>query len=135
MQKIALLIFLTFIGVSIIFSQENDNTLLTIDEEKISKEEFLRIYNKNTQNIASGEQTDMDEYLDLFINFKLKITEAKNQGIDTIPSVKEEIQKHKNELAKPYLVDNNVLNSLVREAYQRSKKEVKASHILIKFPD
>ena len=76
MKKIALLIFLTFIGVSIIFSQENDNTLLTIDEEKISKEEFLRIYNKNTQNIASGEQTDMDEYLDLFINFKLKITEA-----------------------------------------------------------
>ena len=134
MKKIALLIFFTFIGVSIIFSQENKITLITIDGEEISKEEFLRIYNKNTQNIDSGEQTDMDEYLDLFINFKLKITEAKKQGIDTIPSVKEEIQKHKNELAKPYLVDNNVLDSLVREAYQRSKKEVKASHILVKFP-
>ena len=135
MKKIALLIFFTFIAVSASLSQEGNSTLLTIDGEKISKEEFLRIYNKNTQNIASGEETDIDEYLNLFINFKLKITEAKNQGIDTIPSVKEEIQKHKKELAKPYLVDNEVLNSLVREAYQRSKKEVKASHILIKFPD
>ncbi len=134
MKKIVLLIFFTFIGVSLIISQESNNTLLTIDGEKISKEEFLRIYNKNTQNIDSGEKTDMDEYLDLFINFKLKIIEARNQGIDTLPSVKEEIQKHKKELARPYLVDNDVLDSLVREAYQRSKKEVKASHILIKFP-
>ncbi|MGM0496735.1 MAG: foldase protein PrsA [Bacteroidota bacterium] len=135
MKKIALLIFFTFIGVSLILSQESNKTLLTIDGEEITKKEFLRVYNKNTQNINSGEKTDIDEYLDLFIDFKLKITEAKNQRFDTISSVKEEIQKHKRELAKPYLVDNDILDSLVREAYKRSQKEVKASHILIKFPN
>jgi peptidyl-prolyl cis-trans isomerase SurA len=134
MKKIALLIFFAFIIVSISFAQQSNPTLLTIDGEKISKEEFLRIYKKNNQNIQSGDETSIEEYLDLFVNFKLKVIEAKNLKYDTIPSVKNEIQKHEKELAKPYLVDNEVLDSLVREAYERSKKEVRASHILIKFP-
>jgi peptidyl-prolyl cis-trans isomerase SurA len=134
MKKIALLIFFSFFIVSISFTQQSNPTLLTIDDEQISKKEFLRIYNKNNQNIQSGDKASVDEYLDLFINFKLKVIEARNQKYDTIPSVKKEIQKHKKELAKPYLVDKNVLDTLIREAYERSKKEVKASHILIKFP-
>jgi len=135
MRKIALLIFFSLFFGSINFAQQNNPTLLTIDGEEISKNEFLRIYNKNNQNLQSGSQTGIDEYLDLFINFKLKVIEAKNQQYDTLPSVKKEIQKHKKELAKPYLVDRKILDTLIREAYQRSKKEVKASHILIKFPN
>ena len=135
MKKISLLIFFSLIIVPISFAQQNNPTLLTIDGEKISKNEFLRIYNKNNQNLQSGDQASIDEYLDLFINFKLKVIEAKNKQYDTIPSVKKEIQKHEKELAKPYLVDEKVLDTLIREAYERSKKEVKASHILIKFPN
>lgn len=134
MKKILSLIFLVALFNCISNAQEKDNILVTIDGKEITKKEFLRIYKKNNQNIQSGEQTDIDEYIDMFINFKLKVIEAENIGLDTIPSVKEEIKKYQNQLAKPYLLDSQVFNALVEEAYQRSQKEVKASHILVKFP-
>jgi len=113
--------------------QEKD-ILLTIDGHQISKREFLRIYDKNQQNLHSGETTDVGEYLDLFINFKLKVIEARNMGLDTLPSVKRELDKYKDQLAKPYLIDQETLDQMLREAYERSQREVKASHIVIKIP-
>lgn len=134
MKKIAFIIFFSLLFTGSNFAQDQSKVLLTIDGHEITKEEFLRIYNKNNQNLVSGEQTNLQDYLDLFINFKLKVLEAERLRIDTLPSVKNEIQKYREELAKPYLVDESVLDTLVKEAYNRSKKEVKASHILIKFP-
>jgi len=113
--------------------QEND-ILLTIDDHQISRQEFLRIYNKNQQNLQSGEKADVGEYLELFINFKLKVIEAENKGLDTLHAVEQEMEKYRHELAKPYLIDQPTLDKLIKEAYQRSKKEVRARHILIRMP-
>lgn len=108
--------------------------MLTIDDHQITQKEFLRIYQKNQQNLASGDQTPVEDYLDLFIDFKLKVIEAENSQLDTLPSIENELSKYRDELAKPYLIDQKVLEQLMREAYQRSKQEVRASHILISIP-
>src|SRR6056297_2832419 len=134
MRKIHISIFFMLIlGIGNLTAQKN-NILLTINNHEINKEEFLRIYNKNNKNLINTEESTIDEYLKLFINFKLKVIEAQKMGLDTLESVRKEINKYRKELAKPYLVDTNVLNHLIKEAYNRLQYEVNASHILIKIP-
>ncbi|MFP4019406.1 MAG: peptidylprolyl isomerase [Bacteroidales bacterium] len=134
MKKITVLIFLFTLLVNTNEAQKNNDIFLSIDGKEITKEEFVRIYKKNNRNLDSGKKTSVDEYLDMFINLKLKVAEAENMGIDTITSVKEEIKKHKDELAKPYLIDSQKFKNMAKEAYEKSQKEIKASHILVKFP-
>ena len=113
------------------FSQNHDRTLLTVADEKVSVDDFLNIYNKNRQ---VGEEIDpktLDEYLQLFINFKLKVKEAESLGMDTIPSFVKELSGYRKQLANPYLVDNDAGEKLIEEAYDRLKTEIRASHILI----
>ena len=113
------------------FSQNHDRTLLTVADEKVSVDDFLNIYNKNRQ---VGEEIDpktLDEYLQLFINFKLKVKEAESLGMDTIPSFVKELSGYRKQLANPYLVDNDAGEKLIKEAYDRLKTEIRASHILI----
>jgi len=132
-NSLVILILMLLPFQNILLGQDN-NILLTIDDHQISRQEFVRIYNKNQQNLQSGEKADVEEYLELFINFKLKVTEAENRGLDTLPSIKQEMEKYRNELAKPYLIDQPTLDKLLKEAYQRTQKEVRASHILIRMP-
>ena len=113
------------------FSQSPDRTLITVADEKVSVDDFLSIYNKNRQ---VGEELDpktLDEYLELFINFKLKVKEAESLGMDTLPSFVKELSGYRKQLANPYLVDNEAGENLVKEAYERLKTEIRASHILI----
>ena len=134
MKKI-LTFFIVFIAFHNVLIAQDNKILLTIGDHQITAEEFLRIYQKNQQNLTSGQKTDMGDYLDLFVNFKLKVIEAKQMGLDTLPSVRNEINKYVNELAKPYLRDEETLNQLLREAYERSQHEINASHILVKVPE
>ena len=127
-------IFYTFVIALLSFNtyaQNSNRTLLTIGNEEVSVDDFLSIYNKNR---AVGEELDpktLDEYVDLFVNFKLKVKEAEALGMDTVPSFVKELAGYRKQLANPYLVDNEAGDKLVSEAYERLKYEVKASHILI----
>ncbi|HEX8350530.1 MAG TPA: peptidylprolyl isomerase, partial [Hymenobacter sp.] len=76
------------------------------------------------------------EYLDLYTNFKLKVLEAEQRGLDTTQAFKQELDGYKQQLAQPYLTEKSVTDQLVREAYDRMSKEISASHILIRVaPD
>lgn len=128
MKKI-LSIFIIFITVQFSFAQ--NETVLTIENEKITMAEFLAIYNKN-RNI--GEEIDkksIQEYMELFINFKLKVKEAENMGLDTVPSFINELEGYRKQLAAPYLIDKKIDENLLQEAYNRLLEEVRASHVLI----
>lgn len=116
-------------------SAQDDRVLLTIDEHKISVDEFLAIYNKNNTNNVVDKKT-MEEYMDLFINFKLKVVEAESLGMDTAQKFINELSKYRSQLAEPYLVDRETTDQLVKEAYERMKQDVEAYHILVKLaPD
>lgn len=115
------------------FAQIIDPILMKINGEGIKKSEFEYIYNKN--NTAEAiDQKDLDEYLELFKNFKLKVFEARSQGLDTLLSFTKELQGYRRQLAQPYLEDKETEELFMQEAYDRMKENVLASHILIRFP-
>ena len=108
----------------------NDDVLIKINDRKITSDEFLRIYNKNNNNNTIDNKS-IKEYLDLFINFKLKVIEAEELGYDTMPVFINEFEKYRKQLVKPYLVDKEAQDNLIKELYERMKWEISASHILI----
>ena len=104
--------------------------LFTIDSLRVFPDEFLYAYEKSNNN--KGEVEVIDDYLDLYIDFKLKILEAKAKGIDTTEAYKTELEGYIEEIKKPYLTAEKVNKELIEEAYSRLQKEINASHILIR---
>lgn len=133
MKKICLIICSVLLLNNVFAQNTNDKVLLTIDDKKINAEEFLRIYDKNKTNFSTGEVTSIEEYLDLFINFKLKVIEAEKSGLDTTSSFINEFEGYKKQLAAPYLIDDKANEQVIQEAYERMQYEVRASHILVRI--
>lgn len=114
------------------FSQKTKSpVILTIDSEEVTLEEFENIYRKNNRD-SSITPKSLDEYMELFINFKLKVREARKLGLDTVKKFNQELEGYRAQLARPYLTDSDMLNDLINEAYDRQKTEIRASHILLK---
>jgi peptidyl-prolyl cis-trans isomerase SurA len=111
---------------------QKDPVLLEINGKPVTKSEFLQIYLKNN-NDPKYDKVSLDEYLELFKKFKLKVAEAEALGYDTIPKLKKELDGYRKQLALPYLIDSAKNEALVKEAYDRTKNEVRASHILIRL--
>ncbi|MDR0971906.1 MAG: peptidylprolyl isomerase [Bacteroidales bacterium] len=134
MKKLAVLLLFVSIS-SFVFSQKDSDILLEVGKEKISKETFLEMFQRNNPNKGKKiTPKEVDDYLELFINFKLKLIEAKEMGLDTLPSYIEEVSSYRKQLVEPYLNDKEVTEELINEAYQRSKEILRASHILITIP-
>ncbi|QSE98385.1 foldase protein PrsA [Fulvivirga lutea] len=113
-----------------------DDILFTVEDQSVTVEEFKYVYNKNNINNDSAfTKKDIENYFDLFINFKLKIKEAKNRKMDQSDAFKEELNGYIEQLKKPYLTENAVTNRLIEEAYNRFKQEIRAQHILIKLDE
>ncbi len=127
-------IFSCFLILSAAFHlrAQDDQTLLTIDGKPVSKAEFEYIYQKNNTNVyADSEKKTPEEYLPLFIDFKLKVTEAERLKMDTSRAFINELAGYRNEIAAHYLTDINFEDKLVHEMYRRMTQEVDASHILL----
>ena len=116
------------------FAQSNDPILMTINDQKITKSELERIFHKNNKDSVADEKA-VNEYLDLFINFKLKVFEALANGLDTAANFKQELSSYRKQLTAPYFVDKETEDKLVREAYERKKIRIRTSHILIKVAE
>ena len=131
-RKFPVVAVLAFFALSSnLFAQAIDPVLMIINKKPVLKSEFEYIYNKNNTNNSLDKKT-LEEYVDLFVNFKLKVEEAKSQGIDTAASFVNELSGYRSQLTKPYLTDSKVDEALLREAYDRSKEDVDVSHILIR---
>lgn len=131
-MKIKILSICVLLVSMSIFSQKKSKTLVTINEENITVADFKRVYEKNLDAIDNKEAKDVTNNLELFINYKLKVKEAYELKLDTLPSYKKEIETYKNELAAPYLQDTTFLDKMVKDVYFRVKNKVKAKHILIR---
>jgi peptidyl-prolyl cis-trans isomerase SurA len=130
MRSVSFSIALLFLGITATLA--NDPVLMKINGKPVSKSEFEYIYNKNNSNNSLDKKT-LDEYVDLFVNFKLKVEEAKAQGLDTTKSFINELAGYRSQLTKPYLTDAKVDESVLQEAYNRLKEDVEVSHILIRI--
>ena len=128
------LIVLIFLAVTAIpvFAQDKDPVILNVAGEEISRSEFLNVYMKNNVNNEVLDRKSLEEYMELYINFRLKVKEAEALGLDTVRSFKEELAGYRKQLAQPYLIDEEMNKSLLQEAYDRKKTDIRASHILIR---
>lgn len=113
------------------FSQD-DPIVMTVNGTDVTKSEFEHIFKKNNKDEDITKE-DIDEYLELFVNFKLKVTAAEELGMDTVKKFKEELGQYREQLAQPYLIDQKLNEQLMKEAYDHMCYEVKASHILVKL--
>ena len=128
---ITLVAILVFSGC--LFAQGSDPVLMIVNNKPVLKSEFEYIYNKNNTNNSLDKKT-LDEYVDLFVNFKLKVEEAKSKGIDTTRAFISELAGYRSQLTKPYLTDSKVEEAVLIEAYNHLKEDVDVSHILIQIP-
>ena len=128
---IALIVCLAFIQAAT--AQDQDPVLFTIDGKPIHVSEFTYIYNKNNGEKADYSKASLEEYLDLFVNYKLKVQKAMDMGLDTVPALQQELETYRRQLANSYLSDKEVVNNLVEELYERKKVDVRFSHILVQI--
>ena len=108
--------------------------VLDIAGERVSLDDFQHVYGKNNRDSVYSVEA-LDDYMELFINFKLKVREAEAMGMDTAEAFITELAGYRSQLARPYLVDGDLLDAMVEEAYQRKGMEVRASHILVSVED
>lgn len=132
-KKLVLSLIIVVTTTASIYSQKSiDNKVLfTVGNEKVTVDEFVKVYKKNNQNVDLTDKEAFDEYLNLYINFKLKVTEAEALMMDTAQSFINELDGYRSQLAKPYFVDESVNEELLQEAYNHLQRDVRASHILI----
>ena len=128
-------LLLTAIVLHINAQSDAKEVLFTVENDPVYVSEFLRVYNKNLDLVQDESQKNIDEYLSLFTNYKLKLKEAKALKINEKPSYLRELNTYKKQLAKNFIYDNKVTDELVEEAYNRISYEIKANHILIKIPE
>ena len=126
------ILFIAAVAMSVMALAQSE-TLMTINGKAVSADEFLYIYEKNNQAGAVDPKT-MDEYLDMFINFKLKVAEAEAQGIDTTASFIKELKGYRAQATPKYMQDEAAMDSLVEMSWQHMSKDRRAAHIAIQCP-
>lgn len=130
-----ILLALTFILSFFVLNAQSDNdVVLEIQGEKISKSEFLKMYNRNNVASSTIDKEELNNYLDLYINYKLKLLQAKQEGFDTTKTYLDEVDSYRKQMIQPYINDVSITDSLINEAYEREKEFLRASHILISVP-
>jgi len=129
--SIVLTALISITAVTLAAQKTADPVLLKIDNQNITVSEFMSVYQKNNVEGEVLDRKSLEEYLDLYINFKLKVKEAEELGLDTVSSFINELKGYRDQLAKPYFVDDKLNEKLLHEAYARKKTDIRASHILI----
>ncbi|MBN8643540.1 MAG: peptidylprolyl isomerase [Flavobacteriales bacterium] len=127
-------VFLGFLLLAnLIVSAQNKpkEVLFTIDDKPYYTDEFERVYKKNLDLVKDESQKDLNQYLELFVGYKLKVNKANKLGLQNNDKYKNELKSYRTQLSKNYTSDSKVTAELVNEGYERMKKEIKASHILI----
>lgn len=122
---------LTITSLIITAQEQKKKELFKVNDQPVYTDEFKRVYNKNIDLVKDESQKDLNNYLDLFVGYKLKIAKAHQLGLQDNPKYITELKSYRNQLSKNYLTDSKVTESLIQEGYERSIKEVEASHILI----
>ncbi len=116
-------------------TSQTDNIVLEVGDQKVTTDEFKYVYKKNNDdedNLYSKKS--LRDYANLYTDFKLKVQAARDDGLDTLPKLERELRTYKKQLAEPYLQSDSVMQSLLNEAYDRYRQQIKARHISVRVP-
>lgn len=122
-----------FFSMSIAGFAQNSSkeVLFTINDKPYYTDEFARVYKKNLDLVKDESQKDLNQYLELFVGYKLKVNKAYKLGLQDNSKYQNELKSYRTQLAKNYFNDTKITQELIEEGYNRLQKEVRASHILI----
>lgn len=120
---------LAILSVVPVACTQKDSVVMTVNGEAVPKSEFEYLYNKNSQQQLEAQP--LEEYVELFGLYKMKVADAKAEGLDTMKSFVDEMASYRYDLATPYVTDTVYINNLVDEAYNHSKEEVEYIHLFI----
>lgn len=129
MKKIVLSLGVSAAALMLFAGKPSDKVAFTVDGRDVYLSEFEYLYNKN--NSQQLQPVTFDEYVDMFVNYKLKVADALHEGMDTTASFRAEFDKFRSDLAQPYLRDSVVEEQLIEEAYGHTQKERFVSHIML----
>jgi len=129
-MRLVLMIFFIF-PAFLLFSQDNDPVLFTVGDDEIRLSEFKYIYEKNNSDEADYSKASIEEYLDLYKKFKLKVRRAREIGLDTVQSLQDELAGYRKQLAKSYLKDKEIADKLVEEVIERMQSDIEVEHIFV----
>ncbi len=129
MKKILFSLFLLL--ATMMQAQNDSEVLMTINGKPVYTTEFERMYTKNLDLVKDAEQKDIDNYKNLFTHYKLELEDAYVKHYDTLPKLQRELKTYRRDLAKKYLSDNEIIDQLVKEAYDRMQQDIHVAHILI----
>ena len=127
-MKLPSLLLTLFITTSL-----SAQTLFTYADKRVSAKEYTKAFNKVYPAPVADKAKKMRQYLDLYINSKLKIHEAMMRGYDSMPGFVEEYTALRNQVIENYMSDTESMDALVNEAFARSQKDIKVQHIFIPY--
>ena len=113
-------------------SKIDKQVLMTIGDQDVTVKEFCDVYYKNNLKSDVIEKKSVDEYLELFTTFRMKVMEAERLKLDTSAKFQKELAGYRKQLAKPFMSSDDITDELLQEAYQRKLKDIRASHILVR---
>ena len=131
MNKLLFIAFALLFSISSSVAQKKRDVLMTIDGNPITAQEFKRVYKKNLDLVQDEKQKSVEGYLDLFVDYKLKVAEAFDQKLNEKESYVKDFSKYEEQLSRNYIYEDKVTEDLIREAHKRTMEEIDASHILI----
>jgi len=132
-MRLALIVINIFLFTQIFAQNTSDDVLFSIGNETVSKSTFVEYLKKNSVDLSQLDNKTIEQYVEIYIGYKLKIKEAKKEGYSNSEDYRNKVSLYKTELSKGYLADNVILNKLVDEAYRRLLTEIRVEHILVKI--
>jgi len=129
LKKVIILTAVLMCGI--VRGQDDKKVLFTLDQKPVYNAEFIRVFEKNKDIVVEDDQKDFDDYFELFVDFRLKLKQARDLNLDTLSSYTSDLSKYREQLIQPYLQNPEATQKLVDEAYQRTLEEINASHILV----
>lgn len=132
MKKLIVPIAILTVGAAL-WAKPKDPVLMTIDGQPVTLSEFEYLRHKNAGQQL--EEETLEQYLDRFIDYKLKVIQAQKEGLDTTPDFKKEYYSYRRELAQPYLQDTTVMEQVYADAYARTLEDVEMDHLMVSLSD
>ncbi len=117
--------------------KQADIVVAKFDDEQIKMNEFEKMYAKNSGSYDEAKNDSLSQlknFLDLYVNFKMKLRDASVRGFDSNPELNQELKDYEKKVGVSYILEKQILEPGLKNLYDKRKYELRVSHLMIR-PD
>lgn len=130
-MKVKSLLVALLVAATTASAQTADPTIMTINGKDVPRSEFEYSYNKNNSETVVDKKS-VDEYIDLFVNYKLKVMAAEEAGIDTTKAFRDEFRMYRDQQIRPSFINDNDVEREARTIYEDTRKRIDGNGGLVR---